>query len=64
MQSVLTNKVAVFRFHVIRLGQCADYIIQQPVCTDDLMMHLYVLVMVLALLAMLIWGFYFEGGAK
>ena len=27
-------------------------------------LHLYVLVMVLALLAMLIWGFYFEGGAK
>lgn len=27
-------------------------------------LHLYVLVMVLALLAMLIWGFYFEGGAE
>ena len=27
-------------------------------------LHLYVLIMVLALLAMLIWGFYFEGGAK
>ncbi len=27
-------------------------------------LHLYVLIMVLVLLAMLIWGFYFEGGAK
>ena len=27
-------------------------------------LHLYILVMVLALLAMLIWGFYFEGGAE